>query len=113
MFNWLKKLFVGESETKPTLEVYTPPRAKEQQKASAPTTAPKPAAKKSAANTGRKPTGVKKGPKKTGVTKTDINKMSKDQLEKYAKKEFKVDIDKCRKKADLVEEVLKLAKKNG
>jgi hypothetical protein len=113
MLNWLKKLFVGETETKPTLEVYTPPSAKEQQKASASKPAPKPAAKKSTANTGRKTTGSKKGPKKTGVTKTDLNKMSKDDLEKYAKKEFKVDIDKRRKKADLVEEVLKLAKKNG
>ena len=112
MFKWLKKLFVGEHKTEPTLEVYTPPRAKEQQEASASKPAPKPAAKKGA-NTGRKTTGGKKGPKKTGVTKTDLNKMNKDQLEKYAKKEFKVDIDKRRKKADLVEEVLKLAKKNG
>lgn len=106
MLNWLKKMFVGETDPKPTLDkVYTPPRVQAQQKA-----APKPAAKAAtkSANTGRK-----KGPKKSGVTKTDLNKMSKDQLEKYAKKEFKVDIDKRRKKADLVEEVLKLAKKNG
>jgi len=97
-------MFGGAEEAKPTLKVYTPPRAQTQQKA-----ATKPAAKTTtkSANTGRK-----KGPKKTGVTKTDLNKMSKDQLETYAKKEFKVDIDKRRKKADLVEEVLKLANKN-
>jgi hypothetical protein len=104
MFNWLKKVFGGES-SKTTLETHTPPKAD-------PVPAPKPAAKKSA-NTSRNTTSGKKGPKKTGVTKTDLDKMNKDQLEKYAKKEFKVDIDKRRKKADLVEEVLKLAKKNG
>ena len=104
MFNWLKKVFGGESP-KTTLETYTPPKVD-------PVPAAKPAAKKSA-NTGRKTAGGKKGPKKTGVTKTDLNKMNKDQLEKYAKKEYKVDIDKRRKKADLVEEVLKLARKNG
>lgn len=37
--------------------------------------------------------------------------MNKDQLEAYAKKEFGVDIDRRRKKDDLVVEVLKLAKK--
>ena len=58
-----------------------------------------------------KPTEEKKrGRKKTGVTKTDLNKMTKDELEAYAKKEHKVDLDKRRKKADLVAEVLKLAK---
>jgi hypothetical protein len=103
MFGWIKTLFGVQQETKPTLEVYTPPRAKTQQK----TTAKKSAAAKSA-NTGRK-----QGAKKAGVTKTDLNKMSKDQLESYAKKEFKVDIDKRKKKADLVEEVLKLVKKNA
>jgi hypothetical protein len=104
MFNWLKKVFGGGSSEK-ILETNTQIKAD-------PVPAAKPAAKKGA-NTGRKTAGGKKGPKKTGVTKTDLNKMNKDQLEKYAKKEFKVDIDKRRKKADLVEEVLKLAKKNG
>jgi hypothetical protein len=104
MFNWLKKLFVGGKEQKPTLEkVCTPPRAHAQQ-----TTAPKRATNAKSANTGRK-----KGPKKNGVTKTDLNKMTKEQLESYAKSEFKVDIDRRRKKADLVEEVLNLAKKNA
>jgi hypothetical protein len=36
--------------------------------------------------------------------------MTKDELESYAKKEHNVDLDQRRKKADLVEEVLKLAK---
>jgi len=52
----------------------------------------------------------KRGRKKAGITKTDLNKMTKDELEAYAKKEHKVDLDKRKKKADLVEEVLKLAK---
>lgn len=51
----------------------------------------------------------KRGRKKEGITKTDLNKMTKDELEAYAKKEHKVDLDKRRKKADLVDEVLKLA----
>jgi len=104
MFQWLKNIFSNNNA--PTLErpIVTP--TVDATPKSGPT-------RKKSANTGRKASGGKKGPKKTGVTKTDLNKMSKDQLEKYAKKEFKVDIDKRRKKADLVEEVLKLAKKNG
>lgn len=105
MFNWLKKLFGGDVSPRPTLETYTPPTVN-------PTPVEKPKTK-SSATTGRKAAGGKKGPKKTGVTKTDLNKMTKDQLETYAKKEFKIDIDKRRKKADLVEQVLKLIKKNG
>lgn len=49
----------------------------------------------------------KPGRKKKGVTKTDLNKMNKDELEKFAKT-YGVDIDKRRKKADLVKQVLEL-----
>jgi len=92
MFGWLKNLFSDNSG--PTLErpVVTPtvdatPKAKT----------------KKSATTGRK------SDKK--VTKTDLNKMTKVQLEAYAKKEFNLDIDRRKKKADLVAEVAKLAKK--
>jgi cytoskeletal protein RodZ len=66
--------------------------------------------KKTTKNTPPKTTATR-GPKKTGVTKTDLNKMNKDQLETFAKKEYKVDLDKRKKKADLVDEVLGLANK--
>jgi len=93
MFQWLKNLFSDDGA--PTLErpVVTPTVDS--------TPAAKP--KKSSATTGR--TSDKK------VTKTDLNKMTKVQLESYAKKEFNVDIDRRKKKADLVAEVAKLAKK--
>jgi len=93
MFGWLKKLFSDDGA--PTLErpIVTPTidatsKAKPQ---------------KNSDTTGK--TSDKK------VTKTDLNKMTKVQLEDYAKKEFKVDIDRRKKKADLVAEVAKLAKK--
>jgi len=70
----------------------------------------KPAQKKSTTKKTAEQTPAKRGRKKIGVTKTDLNKMNKDELEAYAKKEYKVDLDKRRKKADLVAEVLKLAK---
>jgi len=93
MFQWLKNLFSDDGA--PTLErpVVTPTVD----------TTPKAEPKKSSANTGK--TSDKK------VTKTDLNKMTKVQLESYAKKEFKVDLDRRKKKADLVAEVAKLAKK--
>jgi len=99
MITWLKNLFSGNSE--PTLKrpVVTP-------KVDA---APKATADKSSTTTGS--VSSKKDTKKSSVTKTDLNKMSKHQLEAYAKKEFKVDIDRRKKKADLVAEVSKLAKK--
>jgi len=92
MFGWLKNLF--STNGGPTLDrpVVTPTID----------AAPK-ATPKKGATTGRK------SDKK--VTKTDLNKMTKVQLESYAKKEFNVDIDRRKKKADLVAEVAKLAKK--
>ena len=72
---------------------------------------PKPTQVKETQPAKEKPTQEKKrGRKKTGITKTDLNKMTKDELESFTKKEYKIDIDKRRKKADLVEEVLKLSK---
>lgn len=108
MFNWLKKLF-GFSKQEPVL--LTDPIKYEDEvivieRPKAPAKPKKAAAKKVPANTETKP-----GRKKTGITKTDIQKMNKVELESYAKKEFRVDIDRRCKKDDLVAEVLKLAKK--
>jgi len=92
MFGWLKNLF--SDNTRPTIErpVVTPT-----------VDAMLKVKPKKSAIAGRK------SDKKD--TKTDLNKMTKVQLEAYAKKEFKIDLDRRKKKADLVAEVAKLAKK--
>ena len=73
---------------------------------------PKTAADKPAAKTTKKKTTKKKttkkvaAPKKVAATpEVDLNKMTKDQLEAYAKETFNVDVDKRKKKADLVKEI--------
>ena len=59
-----------------------------------------------------KPAAEKKpAAKKATVKKADLSKLTKDKLEAFAKENFKVDIDKRKKKADLVDEVFKLSKK--
>jgi hypothetical protein len=88
MFSWLRNLF---SSAEPVVET---PIAKP---APAKTQAKKPAAKPAA--------------KKATVKKADLSKLTKDKLEAFAKENFKVDIDKRKKKADLVDEVFKLSKK--
>ena len=108
MFNWLKNLF-GVKTQEPlvlTDPIETEDKVKERPAAPTPTKPKKPAAKKAPAKE-----ESKRGRKKTGVTKTDLSNMNKIQLEAYAKKEFGIDIDKRRKKSDLVDEVLKLAEK--
>ncbi len=86
MFSWLRNLF---SSAEPVVETPKPAPAKTQAK--------KPAAKPAA--------------KKATVKKADLSKLTKDKLEAFAKENFKVDIDKRKKKADLVDEVFKLSKK--
>ena len=49
---------------------------------------------------------------KVKVTKASLSKLTKQGLEDFAKENYSVDIDKRKKKADLVSEVLKLSK-NG
>lgn len=44
------------------------------------------------------------------ATKASLSKLTKQGLEDFAKANYSVDIDKRKKKADLVAEVLKLAK---
>jgi hypothetical protein len=48
--------------------------------------------------------------KSVKATKASLSKLTKQGLEDFAKTNYKVDIDKRKKKADLVAEVLKLAK---
>ena len=105
MFGFLKKIFGSEDKVEGP-GISTPKVTPTIEKSK-----PEPAQVKKTQPVKEKPTEEKKrGRKKTGVTKTDLNKMTKDELEAYAKKEHKVDLDKRRKKADLVAEVLKLAK---
>ena len=110
MLSWLKNLF-GVKKQEP-LVLTNPIKTEDEVKVTERPPAPTPTKpKKSAAKKAPAKTESKRGRKKTGVTKTDLNNMNKDQLEAYAKKEFGVDLDRRRKKSDLVDEVLKLAKK--
>jgi hypothetical protein len=47
------------------------------------------------------------------VTKASLSKLTKQGLEDFAKANYGVDIDKRKKKDELVKEVLALSKKNG
>jgi len=48
--------------------------------------------------------------KSVKVTKASLSKFTKQELETFAKETYSVDIDRRKKKADLVSEVLKLSK---
>jgi len=90
MFGWLKKLFTSTDDG-----LYTQPEK------TAPTTTPEPllghVADIHGVNNTQKP-------------KADLDKMTKAELETYAKENFDVDIDRRKKKADLVAQVKSLAK---
>lgn len=107
MINWFKNLFRKNAKQEPLL-LTNPVKYEDEVKVTE--RPPEPTPTKPAVNK-KSTTETKPGRKKTGVTKTDIQQMNKVQLESYAKKEFGVDIDRRRKKVDLVIEVLKLAKK--
>jgi hypothetical protein len=109
MFNWLKKLFGSDVSSKPVTPQQKPVTTKQPAAELSKTPTKKTGNKSKAKASSAKTQPAKRGRKKTGVTKTDLNAMNKDQLEAYAKKEYNVDLDKRRKKADLVAEVLKLA----
>lgn len=127
MFKWLKNIFGSkpeplvltkeqrvETKVEPVAAKPAPvvePKVEQAKPVAKPKTqakkpAPKPTVKKPVAE------APKRGRKKDGVTKTDLNKMNKDELEAFAKKEFKVDLDKRKRKSDLVDQVLKLVAKN-
>jgi len=95
MFTWIKKLF-NNTDTPATLAGNKSPANNYNQYKAKDT--------KAASQTS------KRGRKKAGVTKTDLNKMTKGQLEAFAQETYGVDIDKRKKKSDLVAEVVKLAK---
>ena len=85
MLNWLKKLLGIGPSVPAAIEAAIP----------APTEKPKPKTKKS----------------DTKVTKASLSKLTKQGLEDFAKKEYGVDVDRRKKKDDLVKEVLALSKK--
>jgi hypothetical protein len=116
MIKWLKSLFGFDTPDTPVIAQEPVARVEEpkvetkvekvEPKAQPVQAEPKKTTKKAAPAKA----GTKRGPKKTGVTKTDLNKMTKDELEAFAKKTYKVDLDKRKKKADLVDQVLALSK---
>jgi len=105
MFGFLKKIFGAEESS-----LYTKPESEGRVGIDKPKVTPTIEEPKAKPAQAKQEQPKKRGRKKAGITKTDLNKMTKDELEAYAKKQHKVDLDKRRKKADLVEEVLKLAK---
>ena len=84
MFTWLRELFFGKPE--PVKEVKV---------------ASKPAASK--------PAPKKAEPKVAKVTKASLSKLTKAQLESKGR-EFGIEVDKRKKKDDIVAEVLKASK---
>ena len=87
LFTWLKEIFFGKAE-EPKVEVVEP--------APKPKAAPKAVAK-------AEEVAVK-------ITKASLSKLTKAQLEEKGR-EFGVELDRRKKKDDLVAEVLKASKK--
>ena len=94
MFNWLKTLF-GAGEVDKAVEAIQPEPVK---------TEPKPKAVKVEKV-------VEVDAKTVKVTKSSLSKLTKQGLEDLAKANYGVDIDKRKKKDELVKEVLALSKK--
>ena len=92
MFKWMKNLFV-------TAEDVAIPTQKLSDVAPKAVTPPKKIEKV-----------VEVSVKDVKATKASLSKLTKQGLEDFAKANYSVDIDKRKKKADLVAEVLKLAK---
>ena len=88
MFNWLKKLLGIGPSVPAAVEATT----------QAPKETPKPKVKKSDTKTEK-------------VTKASLSKLTKQGLEDFAKEKYGVDVDRRKKKDDLVKEVLALSKK--
>jgi hypothetical protein len=85
MFNWLKKILGIGPSVPAAIEAAIP----------APEEKPQPKAKKS----------------DTKVTKASLTKLTKQGLEDFAKETYGVDVDRRKKKDELVKEVLALSKK--
>ena len=94
MFNWLKNLFgVGEADKAVEAKMPEPVKAKSKPKAV------------------KVEKVVEVDAKTVKVTKAGLSKLTKQGLEDFAKANYGVDIDKRKKKDELVKEVLALAKK--
>lgn len=92
MFKWMKNLFVtAEDVAEPTTQKLSD-------------VAPKPIAPKKIEKVVEVEVSTVK------VTKASLSKLTKQGLEDFAKATYGVDIDKRKKKEELVKEVLKLAK---
>ena len=87
MFNWLKKILGIGPSVPAAIEAAIP----------APEEKPKPKTKN------KKPD--------TKVTKASLTKLTKQGLEDFAKETYGVDVDRRKKKDELVKEVLALSKK--
>jgi hypothetical protein len=85
MFTWLKNILGIGPSVQAAIEAAIP----------APEEKPKPKAKKS----------------DTKVTKASLTKLTKQGLEDFARESYGVDIDRRKKKDELVKEVLALSKK--
>jgi hypothetical protein len=94
MIKFMKSLF-GVKEVEKAVEAIMPEPVK---------AAPKPKAVKVE-------TVVEVDAKTVKVTKAGLSKLTKQGLEDFAKSNYGVDIDKRKKKVDLVKEVLALSKK--
>ena len=94
MFKWMKSLFVSEEAV--TVPIESLPEVKVEK--AKPIAQPKKVVKE-----------VK--PKAEKVTKASLSSLSKVKLEEFAKATYGVDIDRRKKKDELVKEVLKLSKK--
>ena len=92
MFTWLKNLF-GVGEVEKAVEAIQPEPVK---------TEPKPV---------KVETVVEVDAKTVKVTKASLSKLTKQGLEDFAKANYGVDIDKRKKKDELVKEVLAISKK--
>jgi hypothetical protein len=97
MFKWLTNLFAGNVEPAPVadaVEAISTPAKKVEKKVE---------------KTVEKIVDVEV--KTVKATKASLSKLTKQGLEDFAKANYGVDIDKRKKKADLVAEVIKLSKK--
>ena len=92
MFNWLKNLF-GVGEVDKAVEAIQPEPTKPEPK------------------TVKVEKVVEVDAKTVKVTKASLSKLTKQGLEDFAKANYGVDIDKRKKKDELVKEVLAISKK--
>lgn len=112
MFKWLKTLF-GAGEVEQTVEtVVTPEPVKVKEVKAEPAAEVKPKAKPGPKPKAKVEKVVEVDTATVKVTKSSLAKLTKQGLEDFAKQTYGVDLDKRKKKEDLVKEVLALSKKS-